>query len=181
MPVCFDPSQIIEVEGNFSKYFDIYAPDGYGIEVLDILSPDLMALMIDNSSMFDIEIFGNRVYIRSREDCFDNPEKLRLIYKATQIILTNIYEEGRHWSFAVQPKNPPTLKYYPSEESIKLGNKRFSSGLLVIPLFTVLITFTFGGVSLFNLKTLAISLSIGITLMIIYRYLFRKPEQQKWK
>lgn len=53
----------LQLEGDFNKYFTLYAPKGNEMEALEIFSPDTMALMEDASKHFNVEFAGNRVYI----------------------------------------------------------------------------------------------------------------------
>ena len=39
--------QKFNLEGDFSNYFDVYAPQGSSIETLSLLTPDIMAFLID--------------------------------------------------------------------------------------------------------------------------------------
>ena len=65
LPVNFDKNQRLSLEGDFDKYFSLYAPEEYKRDALYIFSPDLMALFIDESSPFDAEIIDNKLYIYS--------------------------------------------------------------------------------------------------------------------
>lgn len=62
LPISFDVSQRIELEGNFSKYFALYAPDQYGVTALSILAPDAMEVVMQHASKCDIEIIDNKLY-----------------------------------------------------------------------------------------------------------------------
>ncbi len=52
----FQDRQVVGLEGDFSKYFTLYVPQGYERDALYIFTPDLMALLIDETDIFDIEI-----------------------------------------------------------------------------------------------------------------------------
>jgi hypothetical protein len=51
------------LEGDFNKYFKLYAPKDLEIEVLEIFTPDVMAELIDKFHGMNIEIFENKMYI----------------------------------------------------------------------------------------------------------------------
>ncbi len=51
----FLKSQSLNLEGNFNKYFDIYSPLFYHIDVLSFITPEVMQAMIDLKE-YDIEI-----------------------------------------------------------------------------------------------------------------------------
>lgn len=61
MPIVFDKSQKIELEGDFHKYFDLYAPDTYGISALTILAPDAMEELMQHAALCDIEVVENKL------------------------------------------------------------------------------------------------------------------------
>lgn len=63
IPVYFNDGQRIVLEGDFNKHFDLYAPEGYSVEALDIISPDFMQELITSQAAYDIEINGNSVYL----------------------------------------------------------------------------------------------------------------------
>src|SRR3990167_9321722 len=51
IPLVFHSSQKIELEGNFHKYFDLYAPDSYNITALTLLAPDTMEVLMQHSAL----------------------------------------------------------------------------------------------------------------------------------
>ena len=62
LPIQFDSSQKIVLEGDFNKYFALYAPDNYGITALSILAPDVMQALMQHAAKCDIEIIDNKLY-----------------------------------------------------------------------------------------------------------------------
>jgi hypothetical protein len=53
----------VSLEGDFNKYFTLYAPQGNEVEALEVFSPDTMTLMEDESRHYTVEFAGNRIYI----------------------------------------------------------------------------------------------------------------------
>lgn len=62
IPVSFDKSQKIELEGDFHKYFDLYAPDTYGVSALTLLAPDTMEVLMEHAALCDIEVVQNKLF-----------------------------------------------------------------------------------------------------------------------
>lgn len=62
LPINFDKSQRIQLEGDFHKYFDLYAPDTYGITALTIIAPDAMEALMRHAALCDIEIVSSKLY-----------------------------------------------------------------------------------------------------------------------
>lgn len=61
----FARAQEFELEGDFGKYFRLYAPRGYERDALYIFTPDVMAVLIDEAAAFDIEFVGAHIYFYS--------------------------------------------------------------------------------------------------------------------
>jgi Protein of unknown function (DUF3137) len=57
--------QVLSLEGDFDKYFTLYAPRQYERDALYVFTPDLMVLLIDRLASYDLEIVDNRLYIYS--------------------------------------------------------------------------------------------------------------------
>ncbi len=62
--------QRVKLEGNFSKYFDIYMPEGSAAGSLTVFAPDMMQTILDSGKLFDVEINGNEAVIISDELAF---------------------------------------------------------------------------------------------------------------
>lgn len=62
LPITFDKSQRMQLEGDFYKYFNVYAPDSYSISALTIIAPDVMLTLLQHASLCDIEVVGNKLY-----------------------------------------------------------------------------------------------------------------------
>ncbi|GAA2754587.1 hypothetical protein [Amnibacterium kyonggiense] len=65
LPVSFAGSQRLGLEGDFDRFFRLFVPEGYERDALYVLTPDLMALLIDQAgsgAAFDVEIVDDRMY-----------------------------------------------------------------------------------------------------------------------
>lgn len=63
LPEIFHSNQRLQLEGNFSDHFDFYVPAGYEKDALYVLTPDIMALLVDEANGYDIELTGNQLFI----------------------------------------------------------------------------------------------------------------------
>ena len=52
---------LVKLEGDFHDYFEIETEEGREMEALAFLAPDVMAALIDNFMVCDIEFFDNKV------------------------------------------------------------------------------------------------------------------------
>ena len=59
----FPKDQVVSLEGDFDKYFTLYAPETYGFDSRYIFTPDLMSLLINESEGIDIEVRDNQLFI----------------------------------------------------------------------------------------------------------------------
>jgi hypothetical protein len=62
-----DTSVVVTLEGDFNEYFTLRVPMGYERDARYVLTPDLMALLIDESSAFDVELIDDWMFIYSPE------------------------------------------------------------------------------------------------------------------
>lgn len=72
--------QKFTLEGDFNQYFDVYAPQGSSIETLSVLTPDVMAYLIDLGQKYhwNIEINGNLVIVEGDADLI-SPDKISIL------------------------------------------------------------------------------------------------------
>ncbi len=79
--------QKLVLEGDFNNYFTLFCPKEYERDALYIFTPDLMALLIDYGSKFDIEVVDNQLYLyRYNGFDFTKPGHIDLIFKALEMI-----------------------------------------------------------------------------------------------
>jgi Protein of unknown function (DUF3137) len=90
IPVILERTQLNILEGDFANHFNVYAPSGHESDVRYILTPELMAQLVDYGRDFHFEIIDNMLYIYSKEFRF----KLRSIRKTlTQVLpLANLFQ-----------------------------------------------------------------------------------------
>lgn len=62
LPITFSQSQRLDLEGDFYKYFRLYAPDTYAVSALTIIAPDAMETLMQHAALCDLEIIDNKLY-----------------------------------------------------------------------------------------------------------------------
>lgn len=97
MSIKFDDDQKMRLEGNFDNYFDTYYPANYQVDVLSIISPEVMEALIA-ANAYDIEIYRDRLFVYST--MVNAQEATEMIKKAQTIrtkLLNNIitYADNR--------------------------------------------------------------------------------------
>lgn len=65
LPHTLAGDQVLSLEGNFDDSFTLYCPSGYERDALYIFTPDLMALLIDNVALYDVEIVDDWMFFYS--------------------------------------------------------------------------------------------------------------------
>ena len=93
----FSKNQVQSLEGDFDKYFTLYTQDGSQADALYVLTPDVMALLIDYASDYDIEIAGNHIYFYARQ--FDLSESLvRQLFEIVDVVGTKAKRQTKRFS-----------------------------------------------------------------------------------
>jgi hypothetical protein len=104
LPIQFDQSQMIKLEGDFHKYFDVYAPDRYAVSALTILAPNAMEVLLSHGALCDIEIIENKLYfywsgtMRKREDfeqVFTTAQEILKVF-GNKLEKSDIYATKKH-------------------------------------------------------------------------------------
>ncbi len=102
LPMPIASGQRLSLEGDFDDHFTLHCPRGYERDALYIFTPDLMALLIDETGDFDVEIVDEWFFVYSRHG-FDlsngtlwrRLERIRHIVGAKAITRTDLYANSR--------------------------------------------------------------------------------------
>ncbi|MFT8636406.1 MAG: hypothetical protein ABF811_00390 [Pseudoclavibacter sp.] len=65
LPLAPVRGQRLHLEGDFDRYFSLYAPDGYELDALYLFAPDVMATFIDQVAFLDAEIVDHWLLLYS--------------------------------------------------------------------------------------------------------------------
>jgi hypothetical protein len=92
------PDQVLSLEGDWDRHFTLYCPAGYERDALQIMTPDVMAAMIDGASAWSAQTLGGwlvfvsqQTFTRARPEAYGRA--LRLIEVAKQFD-----EQAEHYS-----------------------------------------------------------------------------------
>lgn len=94
----FAKDQRHSLEGNFDNYFDTYFAEGYTIDSMSFITPDVM-VALENASEYDIEIIGDHllmygpVYVDA-DMITEGANKLQTILKTLQVT-ASAYDDER--------------------------------------------------------------------------------------
>jgi hypothetical protein len=94
----FRANQVDLLEGDFNSYFTLYAPQGYGTDVRYLLTPDLMALLVDEAGDFDVETIDDTliIYARKQFDFSDPATHERLLRLVATVGAKTVSRTGRY-------------------------------------------------------------------------------------
>ncbi len=92
LPITFKQSQRIVLEGDFSQYFALYAPDTFAVTALTVLAPDVMETVMRCASLCDVEIIKDRIYFYW-PDTKVNPESIENKFATVQAVLDKTYQK----------------------------------------------------------------------------------------
>src|SRR5690606_8930604 len=136
-----DASNRLSLEGNFDRHFQVFAPKGYEVLALSILSPDVMQTLIQSAERYDIEIFGSHLRIISMSRIFGNTEKEKDVMAVAQKVLHEVDHRLRSWSKADSENAHRMLLRLHNDRTIKAPGIKYIrlSNLLA---FLVLVIFT---------------------------------------
>jgi hypothetical protein len=65
LPATLRKDQVLQLEGDFDRYFTLYCPKEYEQDALYIFTPDLMALLIDEAAPYDVELVDEWMFVYS--------------------------------------------------------------------------------------------------------------------
>ena len=102
IPMMIGGGQKLTLEGDFNSHFTLYAPKGYERDALYIMTPDLMALLIDETGDLDVEVVDDMLFIYATTP-FDTRSaavwqrigRIRDIVGAKAISQTDYYTDDR--------------------------------------------------------------------------------------
>jgi len=99
LPVTLDRKQILHLEGDFDQHFTLYCPAEYEQDALYIFTPDLMALLIDEASPFDVELIDQWMFVYSSRP-FDliDPAVLQRLFTIADTVGAKALNQTEHYA-----------------------------------------------------------------------------------
>jgi len=94
-----DKMQEVSLEGDFSSYFRVYFTPGSQITTLQILTPDVMAALLDFGFDYDFEILDNNLYIYAPANGLDfiSPVKLQKLLQNLNDVQNKILRQLQNY------------------------------------------------------------------------------------
>ncbi|MEP6482092.1 MAG: hypothetical protein ABJA94_08815 [Rhodoglobus sp.] len=128
VPISIDRTQSISLEGDFDSYFTLYAPKDYESDARYVFAPDLMALLIDETTQMHVEIVDDWLFVYSSVD-FDGAslEDYQRYFRIIEVVgaktlrQTDRYEDDR-----LQQASVPAAERVVAADGRRLRNGRLS-------------------------------------------------------
>jgi hypothetical protein len=113
-------SEKISLEGDFDEHFQLFCLPEYRIETLSLITPDVMQTAMHANKQYDIEIFGNTLFIYTEQDRLNKKYIKDLFQGAEKLLL-----EVKHKSKSFRNEWIQNSDYKPADyKYIKLTNTR---------------------------------------------------------
>lgn len=95
----FKNQDMIQLEGDFSTHFNVYAVKKYAASVLTILNPTFMAALIDENIDYEIEFINDRAYIYISDQMIATRDDIMRIYSAAEFLILQLQKQLDTFSF----------------------------------------------------------------------------------
>jgi hypothetical protein len=92
-------AQSLKLEGDFNAYFNLQLESGSQIDVLSIVTPDVMSTLIDNNQKQEIEIFGSNLYFmmsKQKQGMEDTKQLIHSVVALSTQLKENIHAASMH-------------------------------------------------------------------------------------
>lgn len=132
----YDRAQRLSLEGDFDKHFTLYCPAQYERDALYIFTPDLMALLIDEASTFDVEISGSWMFAVApgRLDLTD-PAVMQRMFRIIDTVGAKTSQRTSRYTDDRAPAVPPALvrrRRIPANSRLRSSNVMAAIGFGVV-------------------------------------------------
>jgi len=95
----------LALEGDFDKFFKLYEAKGEEVDVLSIITPDVMQTLLDNDQQQDIEIWGNCLYFIGAND-ERVPAAMRNLLQSVQKLSSEIIQRANSLDYTPVSPQP---------------------------------------------------------------------------
>ncbi|MFG6445834.1 hypothetical protein ACFXP7_10965 [Microbacterium sp. P06] len=90
--------QRLSLEGDFDRWFTLYSPVEYGQDALYVLTPDLMAALVDDASGYNVEIVDDTlVFFTSPGADFFTPEQWQTVGAVLERVVPRVAAKARQY------------------------------------------------------------------------------------
>lgn len=99
LPVGFHRGQILSLEGGFDQHFTLFCPKQYERDALYVFTPDLMALLIDEAGVVDVEVIDDWVFLyRFGGFDLDEPATMEKLFRIIDTVGAKLLSRSRRYA-----------------------------------------------------------------------------------
>lgn len=115
LPAGLASSQRLSLEGDFDRWFHLYAPKGYERDALEFFTPDLMAAFIDEAPGWDAEIVDDwLVLVHEGASDWMDPERWRAVFRLRARLAEHAVRRGARYRDERVPGQGPSAAAVPT-------------------------------------------------------------------
>ncbi|TAH34275.1 hypothetical protein EYC59_03245 [Candidatus Saccharibacteria bacterium] len=140
----FSRDQLVSLEGNFPRHFQLFVPKGKTTEVLSVLTPDVMQTLLGRPAKFDIQVHQNHLRIISPVSVYGMDGREIDLKWAAEAILPEIDHRLVSW----RPNDRVVELRYKPGKTLKFGRWYVRRGQVLTALLLGLASIMAAGFSL---------------------------------
>lgn len=116
----FKSRDMIQLEGDFSAHFKVYAIKKYAATVLTILNPAFMTALIDENIDYEIEFIDDRAYIYISGQMIATRDNIMRIYSAAEFLILQLQKQLDTFNFRPDENVSDVMKTSSVKKFLKL-------------------------------------------------------------
>lgn len=145
LPLTFSREQVLSLEGDFNRHFTLYCPREYERDALTVFAPDLMALCIDESGSFDVEIVDDWMFLYRRGGLdIDSAAVLHRVFTIIDTVGTRLGRRAERYADERIGERRVDL-IAPRGSRLRRATPAVSAGLLIAAIAAVIAVSRLGG------------------------------------
>lgn len=173
----YKTDQLISLEGNFNKFYDVYVPRGEHIDALSILSPDVMHALIAANPTFDVEIYDKEMVISAPGLILLESNKIQDMVSAVEALIDSI--QHAQINFKNSSNKSKILESDANDTALRFGRIRFGinqflAWVMLVLTFTALCCIAVASYTSQGLLSAVFSILVFGSVMTICGFLIRK-------
>jgi hypothetical protein len=95
----YNDNQLMKLEGNFSKQFNVYGVPGYEVELLTLLNPAFMSALMDFEQLFDLEFLDDKAYIYLSDQFVYSEQSIKQIFSVMEFVILELQKQMDTFTF----------------------------------------------------------------------------------
>lgn len=106
----FNDSQLVKLEGDFPKSFNVYSVTGHHIALLTLLNPGFMNSLLNFNDKFELELLDDKAFIYLSDAYVYTEQSIMRVFSAVEFVTLELQKQLDSFSFDVDDKRPSKLQ-----------------------------------------------------------------------